>query len=135
MKIFLNLLLLIGVILPGSSVFAAGYCPTSAEVQAKSQMFQLKALNLMSNTKGSMNEADKLIKEQEAFHASLLDGCLQYFSTPGYHDCNKLITLQTAYFILPSAKQPAYKPRVDAIYEKFKTTCSAEYQTYKIMVK
>ncbi len=119
----------------GLSTFAAT-CPSPIEAKSQMELYQLKSINMASNSNVSTADAEKLMKEFEDYYKNMFFGCMSYFesSTP-YHDCDKFVTLQTGFLMLDKTKQQANKASVDNLYDRYKDKCPAAYQTYKLIVK
>lgn len=131
---FKRLLVVVTVI--GFGLGAVASCPSPDEAKAQMELYQIKSLNIVSNSKASAAESDKLMKEILDYNDNMFFGCMKYFesSTP-YHDCRKFITLQTGYIMFDESKQKANRARVDSLYNKYKDVCPAEYYTFKAFVK
>lgn len=111
------------------STLAAGYCPTSQEVQDKGNYFVTRMGTLASNT--SADAAIKLLEEQEAYYDNLLPNCIQYFKTNSAPDCKRLNTLSASYLMLNASKKAAAKPQINQLLNNLSKTCPNQVRTFQ----
>jgi len=134
MKKITGISLICMVLLCGLKVYSAGYCPTTVEIQAKSQSWQQRALAGMSSS-SSLDDVEALAKEQDAYLNMLVPSCIQYFKTTPNPDCNRLLGLSTGYMLLSSAKQPGAKAQIWNAVTPLTNKCPNEIQALKFIVK
>ena len=129
-----KVLLLLLILASGQpSVFAN--CPTPDEYRAKLHYFQAKALQLIYDSNKSVNDAEQLSNEQDAYMNSIFPSCIKYFNTTQVPMCSKLQTLSSSYIMLPKEKQYAAKNQINAILtQQVVNKCKFEVDTLKFMM-